>query len=98
MHASLFFLSALGASVWAAPTYPRIDADASVPDSIRTVSEYFNLLATKVRESRLQDAVPVCDLSHLSLPAGTVLHHNSPITVILTSLQLHPASHHRPKA
>ncbi|KAK4241117.1 protein CASP [Achaetomium macrosporum] len=70
MHASLLFLSALGASVWAAPTYPRIDADASVPDNIRTVSEYFNLLATKVRESRLLDAVPVCDLSHLPLPAA----------------------------
>ncbi|KAH6840975.1 hypothetical protein B0I37DRAFT_228448 [Chaetomium sp. MPI-CAGE-AT-0009] len=70
MRASLLFVSALAASVWAAPTYPKIDMAASIPDNIRTVSEYFNMLASKVQDSRLLDIPPVCDLSHVSLPAG----------------------------
>ncbi|KAK3297057.1 uncharacterized protein B0H64DRAFT_116756 [Chaetomium fimeti] len=70
MHASLLFVSALAASVWAAPTYPKIDKAASIPDNIRTVSEYFNMLASKVQDSRLLDIPPVCDLSQVSLPAG----------------------------
>jgi hypothetical protein len=70
MHASLLFVSALAASVWAAPTFPKITEDASVPNSLRSVSDYFNLLATKVQESRLLAVPPTCDLSQLSLPAG----------------------------
>jgi hypothetical protein len=70
MHTSLLFVSALAASVWAAPTYPKIDASASIPDNIRTVSEYFNMLASKVQDSRLLNSPPVCDLSKVTLPAG----------------------------
>lgn len=70
MHASLLFVSALAASAWAAPAFPKISEDAGVPDSVRSISDYFNLLATKVQESRTLAAPPTCDLSHLSLPAG----------------------------
>ncbi|KAK4127471.1 hypothetical protein N657DRAFT_678069 [Parathielavia appendiculata] len=66
MHASLLFVSALAASVWGAPAYPRITA----VDKIEGVSEYFNLLASKVQESRSRAGPPVCDLSGVSLPAG----------------------------
>ncbi|KAK4152928.1 hypothetical protein C8A00DRAFT_15803 [Chaetomidium leptoderma] len=70
MHALLFLVSALSASVWAAPTFPNLSPDASIPDNIRTLSEYFNLLASKVQDSRLLAVPPVCDLSRMSLPAG----------------------------
>jgi hypothetical protein len=70
MHASLFLVSTLAASVWAAPTYPKITEDAA--DSIQSVSEYFNLLASKVQESRSWAAPPACDLSSVSLPAGEI--------------------------
>ncbi|KAK4250755.1 hypothetical protein C7999DRAFT_11535 [Corynascus novoguineensis] len=70
MHASLFFVPALAASVWAAPTYPMLDRAARLPDSISVISEYFNLLASKVQESRLLDIPPACDLSQIPQPAG----------------------------
>jgi hypothetical protein len=69
MHASLLLVSALATSVWAAPTYPNINAADSIPDNVRTLSEYFNLLASKVQDSRFTNP-PVCDLSQISLPAG----------------------------
>ncbi|KAL2126127.1 hypothetical protein VTI74DRAFT_1641 [Chaetomium olivicolor] len=69
MRASLL-LSALSATAWAAPTFPKITADASIPENIRTISEYFNLLATKVQDSRILANPPVCDLSKVSLPAA----------------------------
>ncbi|KAK4138595.1 hypothetical protein BT67DRAFT_476478 [Trichocladium antarcticum] len=70
MHASLLLVSALAASVWAAPTYPQVDADAAIPDNIRAISEYFNLLASKVQDSRILSTPPTCDLSQVSLPAA----------------------------
>lgn len=70
MRASLFLTSALAVSAWAAPIFPKIDADASIPDNIRALSEYFGLLASKVHETRTHGTAPICDLSHVSLPAG----------------------------
>ena len=70
MHASLVFVSALAASVWAAPTFPQVSTDASTPVDVRSISDYFDLLATKVQESRSLASAPSCDLSHLTLPAG----------------------------
>lgn len=70
MHASLLFLSAFAASVCAAPTYPQVTTDTSIPDNIRSVSDYFNLLAAQVQESRQLAAPPTCDLSQVSLPEG----------------------------
>ncbi|KAL2170086.1 hypothetical protein VTG60DRAFT_5181 [Thermothelomyces hinnuleus] len=70
MHPSLLFASALVASAWAAPAYPKFDAASSLPDSIRALSDYFNLLASKVQDSRILDVAPVCDLSQVPQPAG----------------------------
>ncbi|GAB1314884.1 Malate dehydrogenase [Madurella fahalii] len=68
MQLSLLLASALGVSVWAAPAFPNIEA--IVPDNIQALSEYFNLLASKVQESRGMAMAPVCDLSAVALPPG----------------------------
>ncbi|KAK4114918.1 hypothetical protein N656DRAFT_767044 [Canariomyces notabilis] len=66
MKFSLLLLSALGASVWAAPAFPKVEA--VVPENIRAISDYMNMLASKVQESRGLASPPVCDLSKVSLP------------------------------
>lgn len=70
MHASTLLLSALGATVLAAPTYPTLVKDSVTQDGLDTVSQYFNLVARKVQEVKSNVAVPVCDLSKASMPAG----------------------------
>ncbi|KAL1842057.1 hypothetical protein VTJ49DRAFT_6127 [Mycothermus thermophilus] len=67
MRATFFLTSALAASVSAAPAFPNFVPD--IPDNLRALSNYFNLLATKVQEGRFTTA-PVCDLSQVSLPAA----------------------------
>ncbi|KAK3359377.1 hypothetical protein B0T25DRAFT_96193 [Lasiosphaeria hispida] len=85
MLASTLLLTALGATVFAAPVFPDITAAAEVPETIDTMTEYFTLLAEKVQQSRLMSAAPVCDLSNAVLPetnpplpppsAGLVVKH-----------------------
>ncbi|KAL2259596.1 hypothetical protein VTK26DRAFT_6686 [Humicola hyalothermophila] len=70
MHASLLLLSGLIASAWAAPAFPQVVPEVVVPKSVQAISEYFNLLAGKVQESRQLGFAPTCDLSSVSLPAG----------------------------
>lgn len=66
MFASLLLVSALGASsILAAPVAP----DIKLAPNIDTVSEYFNLLAATIKESKAGPA-PTCDLSKAKLPAG----------------------------
>ncbi|KAK3370154.1 malate dehydrogenase [Podospora didyma] len=71
MRTSTLLLSALGATVFAAPTLPVLNPDAALPGSIDTVSEYFNMLASKVQASKLMSLAPVCDLSKAQLPVLT---------------------------
>ncbi|ETS80524.1 hypothetical protein PFICI_08053 [Pestalotiopsis fici W106-1] len=69
MHSSILLTAALGAmSVIAAPTYPSLNTHAAEPGALDTVSEYFNMLATKVQESRQMAVAPVCDLSTVQMP------------------------------
>ena len=68
MHASVIVASALGAAVLAAPVYPDLNMDAAMPGDINIVSDYFNMLAQKVQESRSMAFAPVCDLSAAHLP------------------------------
>ncbi|KAL2025138.1 hypothetical protein VTK56DRAFT_140 [Thermocarpiscus australiensis] len=70
MRVSLLLVSTIGASVWAAPAFPKVNLEAAIPDSVRDISEYFNLLASKVQESRLLATPPTCDLSKVSVPAA----------------------------
>ncbi|KAH8908822.1 malate dehydrogenase [Coniochaeta sp. PMI_546] len=86
MRASILLASAFGASVFAAPASPTFNADAASPGGLDSVAEYFNMLATKVQESRNMAVAPVCDLSKAQLPiasptplppptAGLILKH-----------------------
>lgn len=85
MHASTLLVSALGASVFAAPVFPDLNLGAALPGSIDTMTAYFTMLASKVQQSKLMSAAPVCDLSKATLPrvepplpppsAGLVLKH-----------------------
>jgi len=69
MYASILVASTLGAvAVLAAPVYPDLNVNAAMPGNIDVVSDYFNLLAQKVQESRQMSAAPVCDLSKAKLP------------------------------
>ncbi|KAK4162726.1 hypothetical protein QBC43DRAFT_72206 [Cladorrhinum sp. PSN259] len=67
MRASVFLVSALSVVVSAAPTFPKVSSDGS--KSVDLISQYFNLLATKVHQSKTFSAPPICDLSRVSLPA-----------------------------
>ncbi|EGS17463.1 uncharacterized protein CTHT_0067900 [Thermochaetoides thermophila DSM 1495] len=60
--------STLATCAWAAPPFPRINVLDTIPNNIRAISDYFNLLATKVQESKKLAAPPACDLSQVSLP------------------------------
>lgn len=70
MRASMLVASALGASVFAAPATPSLSPDASTPGGSQAVADYFNLLATKVQESKSMAAAPVCDLSKAQMSTG----------------------------
>ena len=55
----------------AAPTHPSLDLAAeNGHDAIDHLSEYFNLLAEKVKRYKALDAAPECDSSNAVLPTG----------------------------
>ncbi|OTB05231.1 hypothetical protein M426DRAFT_141374 [Hypoxylon sp. CI-4A] len=71
MYASTLLVSLLGAStVIAAPTWPTFNWDAAKPDGLETVSEYFNMLASKVELGKSMAEAPVCDLSKAQMAAA----------------------------
>ncbi|KAK3325322.1 hypothetical protein B0H66DRAFT_599489 [Apodospora peruviana] len=72
MHASILLLSALGASVFAAPVAPDAGLAARMPDGIESLSEYFNMLAARTQDVKLMDRAPVCDLSKATLPPSAL--------------------------
>jgi len=78
MHASVILASALGAAVLAAPVFPDLNMDAAMPHDISIVTDYFNMLAQKVQESRLMSTAPVCDLSRAQLPKDSESHPRRP--------------------
>jgi len=63
-------VSALGASVLAAPRYPELNLNAVMSGGMEYIADYFNLLAGKVQEARAMPAAPVCDLSKAVQPVG----------------------------
>lgn len=70
MHASLWLVSALGFSAMAAPTFPALNKDTVTPQSLELLAEYFDLLASKVQESRFPGEAPTCDMSTIVPPIG----------------------------
>ena len=78
MLSSVLLVPALAASVFAAPTFPSINTDAALPGSITVMSDYFNMLADKVQQSRLMSDVAVCDLSKAAVPTRMSPFHFPP--------------------
>ncbi|KAK4657344.1 hypothetical protein QC762_212180 [Podospora pseudocomata] len=66
MRCPLLLVPALSASTWAAPAFPKFTA--ALAPNVQAISDYFNILATKVQENRAAGPAPICDLSKLSLP------------------------------
>lgn len=55
----------------AAPTHPSLDISASnAGEAVDHLSDYFNLLADKVKRYRALDAAPECHVSEAVLPTG----------------------------
>ncbi|KAI0021869.1 hypothetical protein F4780DRAFT_735736 [Xylariomycetidae sp. FL0641] len=70
MLASLLFTTVLGASsVIAAPTWPTLmEWSTANPDGLKVLSEYFNLLASKIDIGKALTEAPVCDMSLAAMP------------------------------
>ncbi|KAI3535052.1 malate dehydrogenase [Colletotrichum abscissum] len=68
MRCSTLLVPALASLALAAPTYPTLNLQAALPGSIEQISEYFNMLATKVQATKYLSTAPVCDLSTAKLP------------------------------
>jgi len=67
MRTSLWIASALCTVGLSAPTLPP---SAAPPGDMTVLSDYFNLLASKVDASRSLSSAPVCDLSQASMPVA----------------------------
>nr|XP_036582809.1 uncharacterized protein CTRU02_07362 [Colletotrichum truncatum]KAF6791600.1 hypothetical protein CTRU02_07362 [Colletotrichum truncatum] len=63
MRYSNILVPALASLALAAPTYPTLNLKAALPGNIEDISEYFNLLATKVQALKYLSTEPICDLS-----------------------------------
>jgi hypothetical protein len=76
MHTSSLLVATLSVAAFAAPQYPLVNMDAASSEGWVTLSEYFNMLAEKVQNSRRMSTAPVCDLANAQLPTG--MSHGSP--------------------
>ncbi|KAJ3501694.1 hypothetical protein NM208_g16885 [Fusarium decemcellulare] len=83
MQLSTLLASVLAVTASAAPTYPKFEAkDArSAVDSLGSLSDYFNLLAYKVKSAKISAEAPVCDLSQAKMPLGMSLQSTAPPTL-----------------
>lgn len=81
MRASSILLSALSASVFAAPVYPDLNVKAAMPDdAMSDISQYFNMLAQKTQEGRQMARAPACDMSLAKLPVASKFYpDNKPL-------------------
>jgi hypothetical protein len=70
MRQSVLLVAALMSVGYGSPSYPQLVVDDGLPGSQQTVSDYFNLVASKVQQSRLMSAAPACDLSQAKVPLG----------------------------
>ena len=67
----------------AAPAHPSLDISASnAGDAVDHLSDYFNLLADKVRRYKALDAAPECDVSQATLPTGEFTSQPSSILTL----------------
>jgi hypothetical protein len=71
MRSSIITASTMAALAVAAPVWPELNVNAVQPDGVNVVSDYFNMLAQKVEESKWMSMAPVCELSRAQLPQCT---------------------------
>lgn len=73
MHPSTFLVSSLAIfGAHAAPALPKIDLKnvANPAAALDALSDYFNLIASKVQTSKVQPVAPICDLSKAQMPTS----------------------------
>ncbi|KAJ0341379.1 hypothetical protein COL922a_002346 [Colletotrichum nupharicola] len=63
MRFATLLVPTLASLALAAPTYPTLNLNSALPGNIEDISEYFNMLATKVQALKYLSAEPVCDLT-----------------------------------
>jgi hypothetical protein len=71
MRPSTFLVSSLAIfGAHAAPAVPKIDLKnvANPAAALDALSDYFNLIASRVQTSKVQQVAPVCDLSKTQMP------------------------------
>lgn len=75
MRFSTLFVSAFAVTAYAAPTFPdfRIKDVVNPEDTLSALSEYFNLLATKVQLAKVLSEPPTCDVSKAKMPSSETL-------------------------
>lgn len=70
MRFSLWIASALVACATAAPPY---NPGAASSSEMKVISEYFQMLGSKVLAGKSMSDTPVCDLSAAEMPVGKFL-------------------------
>lgn len=72
MRLSTILASTLAVVASAAPTFPDFNIKDVVnpDDTLDSLSEYFNLLATRVQLAKVQSETPTCDVSQAQMPQG----------------------------
>ncbi|KAG9247612.1 hypothetical protein BJ878DRAFT_156579 [Calycina marina] len=83
MLSEVYILSALCATALSAPTLSYSASGTAVAPDMSFLTDYFQLLASKVQEGRDMSSAPVCNLNNAELPAsslptpaaGLTLHH-----------------------
>lgn len=68
MRASTFLVTALSATVYAAPVFPDFNVLPATQEKVDTMTEYFTMLARKVQQGKMMSAAPICDLSKAVMP------------------------------
>lgn len=68
-------LSAFAVAVSAAPTFPNLNIKDVVnpADTLEALSEYFNLLASKVQLAKVLSQAPTCDVTTAKMPTDDTL-------------------------
>lgn len=72
MRLSTILASTLAVFASAAPTFPDLNIKEVVnaDDTLDSLSEYFNLLATRVQLAKVLTEAPICDVSKAQMPQG----------------------------
>lgn len=96
MRPSTFLVSSLAIfGAHAAPAIPKIDLKnvANPAAALDALSNYFNLIASKVQTSKVQPVAPICDMSKAQMPTGKYSFRNRYRQAWTWTNQWHHSSH-----